>query len=116
MNTKNCAQFEVKSKSDARHVIGVVSYCHSAFEWDAANQTEYSKLTGILQDAIKGEERMRWTEECKMACRELHEHITKRPYKFLKPETMIDDDHCLVIVTDASDDAIGIRVNRRGRV
>ena len=112
---KTLTKFEVKSKSDARHVIGVIAYSHSAFEWDATNQTEYSRLTGILQDAIKGDDRMKWTEECKAACHELYEHITNRPYRYLKPETMIDDDHCLVIVTDASDDAIGmtlVRVNK----
>ena len=59
----------------------------------------------ILNDAMKVAKaptaRINWSEECVNACIELHEHIVNQPLAFWSPFDLINDDNCLVSMTDA---------------
>jgi hypothetical protein len=63
----------------------------------------------ILNDAMKvasaPRARINWGEACQTACIELHDHIVNRPLAYWSPFELINDDNCLVSMTDASDDA-----------
>ena len=42
--------YQVKTKEDAQHVIGVVQYCHSAFSMDPDTRKSYSQVLYTLMD------------------------------------------------------------------
>jgi hypothetical protein len=103
--------YPVKTKTDALHIIGVCNYTRTAFQWTDASSTRYSDLVGILQAAATSE-RLSWGAPQVEACSQLYDHITKRPLMYCSPETIIDDDHCVVIHTDASNSSIGFAIFR----
>ena len=47
-----------------------------------------------------------WDDTCKAACIELHDHIVNRPLAYWSPFELINDDNCLVAMTDASDEGV----------
>ena len=60
----------------------------------------------ILNNAMKvakaPKARINWSDECKNACIELHEHIVNQPLAFWSPFNLINDDNFLVSMTDTS--------------
>ena len=105
---RTLTEFKVTTKTDAQHVVGVIQYSHTAFEWSDDAYTRYSSLMRILTSATKVPEgkHVKWGEDCIQACLELYEHITNRPMAYWSPFNLITDDNCLVSMTDASDDAV----------
>jgi len=105
--------FKVRTKEDAQHVVGVIQYCHSAFRW-TCNQSllEYSKLISTLTASWKGidgqKTHIKWTSECQAACSRLHELIYSQPRAYWNPACILTGDYSLVIMTDASDLAVGL--------
>ena len=95
-------EYEVKTKSDAQHVIGTIQYSHTAFQWDEPESyVKYSSLMRVLTESIKVDEgkRVRWTDECKAACTDLLNHITIRPLAYWSPTDLINNGSCLVTLT-----------------
>ena len=107
---RTLTQYKVTNKEDAQHVIGTIQYSYTAFQWDDASLTRYSSLMKVLNDAMKvasaPRARINWDEACKNACIELHDHIVNRPLAYWSPFELINDDNCLVSMTDASDDGV----------
>jgi len=103
--------YPVKSRYDAMHVIGCAQYAHTAFDFDLDHLTLFNDLIATLQDAIAGPQ-IRWGDAQRTACASLTELITTRPLLYLDPRTLVDDEHCLVTMTDASDTGIGLNLFR----
>jgi hypothetical protein len=60
-------------------------------------------------------ERFQWTEECQQSVKEMERRMAKMPRAHCDPATLISDESCLIIMSDASDDGIGSglwRVNK----
>ena len=64
----------------------------------------------ILNDAMKvgtaARARINWDDACIAACIELHDHIVNQPLAYWSPFDLINDDNCLVSMTDASDEGV----------
>ena len=105
---RTLTEYKVTTKTDAQHVVGVIQYSHTAFEWSDDAYTRYSTLMRILTSATKVPEgkHVKWGEECIQACKELYEHITNRSMAYWSPFDLITEDNCLIAMTDASDDAV----------
>jgi site-specific DNA-cytosine methylase len=103
--------YPVKSRYDAMHVIGCAQYAHTAFDFDLDHLTLFNDLIAILQDAIAGPQ-IKWGDAQRTACASLTGLITTRPLLYLDPRTLVDDEHCLVTMTDASDTGIGLNLFR----
>ena len=107
---RTLTQYKVTNKEEAQHVIGTIQYSYTAFQWDEASLTRYSSLMKILNDAMKvasaPRARINWDDACKTACDEFHDHIVNRPLAYWSPFELINDDNCLVSMTDASDDGV----------
>ena len=52
--------------------------------------------------------RINWDDTCKAACVELHQHIINQPLAHWSPFELINDDNCLVSMTDASDEGVAV--------
>ena len=50
--------------------------------------------------------RINWDETCLAACLELHQHIVNQPLAYWSPVDLINDDNCLISMTDASDEGV----------
>ena len=102
--------YKVITKEDAQHAIGVIQYCHSAFEMDPETWELYSAALHTLIDASvtapTQKSRVLWGEPCKLACSYLDSLITSAPRSMWKAETILDPNHSLVVLTDASDTAL----------
>ena len=101
--------YKVKTKEDAQHVIGVVQYCHSAFRMDSDTWKAYSTALYTLMDAANAapsqKAKVVWGPSCIDACTYLTSLITNAPRAMWNPDTLLDDNHCLATMSDASDDA-----------
>ena len=107
---KTLTEFKVKNKEDAQHVIGTIQYSYTAFKWETGSITRFASLMKILNDAMKvakaPKARINWSDECINACIELHAHIVNQPLAFWSPLDLINEDNCLVSMTDASDEGV----------
>ena len=102
--------YKVITKEDAQHVIGVIQYCHSVFTMDSETWKLYSAALHTLMDAANAattqKSRVIWGEPCKTACSYIDSLITNAPRALWRADTLLDPNHCLVILTDASDTAM----------
>ena len=102
--------YKVITKEDAQHVIGVIQYCHSVFTMDSETWKLYSAALHTLMDAANAattqKSRVIWGEPCKTACSYIDSLITNAPRALWQADTLLDPNHCLVILTDASDTAM----------
>ena len=107
---KTLTEFKVTNKEDAQQVIGTIQYSYTAFKWEKGPLMRFSSLMKILNDAMKVAKapnaRINWRDECKNACIELHEHMLNQPLAFWSPFDLINDDNCIVSMTDASDEGV----------
>ena len=103
-------EYKVVTKTDAQHVIGVIQYCHSVFEMNSETWKLYSAALDTLliatNAATSQKSRVVWDEACKNACSYLTSLIHNAPRAMWKAETILDANHCLVMLTDASDTAM----------
>ena len=91
---------------DARRLIGIILYSSGAFEWSAEDPTWWAQVMKPLHDAVS-KTQLCWTPECQDSLEELRTRMTGRQRAHCNPDTLIDDDHCLVIMSDASDVGVG---------
>ena len=88
-------------------MIGTIQYSYTAFKWGKGPLTRFSSRMKILNDAMQvakaPKARINWSDECKNACIELHEHIVNQPLAFWSPFELINS---LVSMTDASDEGV----------
>ena len=96
----------VTSAKEALHVIGVVLYANSAFEWEEGSWTEFTHLVKVLRDSINPSGRVSWGEPQLTAAATLYDHISNRPRAYMRPSDLVGPDTCLVSMTDASDTAV----------
>ena len=103
-------EFSVKSSKDVQHLVGTINYAHTAFEWDRTSKIRYAELIDTIRSAAATVTRPRlcWGPDQVLACSELLDHITTRPLAFSSPTHLVDCQHCLAAMTDASDTAISI--------
>ena len=110
--TYTCTQYEVKTKEDVQHVVGSLIYMSTGFCWrNNHNYARFSELIGICNKCVDPhagqKSKVDWGDEQRAACLELMAVLKKQPYAYFDPDTMLDDDHCLIAITDASDTAVG---------
>ena len=91
---------------DARRLIGIILYSSGAFEWSAEDLTWWAQVMKPLHDAVS-KTQLCWTPECQDSLEELRARMTGLPRSHCNPDTLIDNDHCLVIMSDASDVGVG---------
>ena len=103
-----------RSRKMLQHLIGVILYSSGAFEWNIEDLTWWSAVMKPLHTAA-AKERFQWTEECQQSVKEMERRMAKMPRAHCDPATLISDESCLIIMSDASDDGIGSglwRVNK----
>lgn len=112
-------EYPVKKVSDIQHIVGVIQYANSAFEWpDRVPSPEFSELLSQLNVVTKENPRSLpnvWKSVYPPIRDRLLTLMKNRPWAYCDPHTIIDDDHCLMMTTDASDTAVAVslfRVNR----
>ena len=94
------------TKTDAKQIIGVITYSASAFQYSSEELVRHAQLMATLNGAVE-EGRIRWDHECDAAMAELRERMRNMPRKMYDPFELLDDDHCLVIMGDAAETGIG---------
>ena len=95
-----------KSIKQLRHLVGVVLYSSGAFEWTHEDLTWWAKVMKPLHEATT-KERFAWTEECAQSVLELQQRVKAMPRAHCDPSTLVDEDHCLIIMADASCEGVG---------
>ena len=103
-----------KSIKQLRHLIGVILYSSGAFEWTQQDLTWWAKIMKPLHEATT-KERFAWTEECAQSVKELEQRMKIMPRAHCDPSSLIDDDHCLIIMADASSEGVGAGIWRVAR-
>ena len=111
--------YQVKTQTDVLHVVGVIQYCSSAFSWPSGlPSAEFTDLVAALNaigQAPRKDIAHRWSREFPRVHARLRATLHNLPRAALDPATLVDADHCLVQVTDASDTGVAValfRVNR----
>ena len=95
-----------RSREMLQHLTGVILYSSGAFEWDIDDLTWWSAVMKPLHTAAANE-RIQWTEECQQSVKEMERRMAKMPRAHCDPVTLISDESCLIIMSDASDDDLG---------
>ena len=95
-----------KTEKQARHLIGVIRYSHTAFQWNPDDLLWFSKAMAPMHEAV-AQEKFKWNEECSKAIETLKKRVLQMPRAHTDPNTILDKNHCLVIITDACDDGVG---------
>ena len=96
-----------KSQKQMRRLIGIILYSSGAFEWSEDDLTWWSRVMKPLHEAACKEKYPGWTEDCERSAMELKEEMTALPKAHTRPEDLITDDSCLVIMSDACDEGVG---------
>ena len=109
--------YKVKTQTDVLHVVGVIQYCSSAFSWPnglpSAEFTDLvSALNAIGQTPNRKDIAQRWHREFPPVHARLRAMLHNIPRAALDPATLVDDNHCLVQVTDASDTGVAVALFR----
>ena len=60
-------------------------------------------------------ERFAWTEESVQSVKELEKRVKNMPRGHCDPSSLIDDNHCLIIMADASSEGMGAGIWRVAR-
>ena len=94
------------TNTDAKQVIGVITYSASAFEYATEEMVRHAQLIAILNAAVE-KDRILWDHECERAMEELGERMRNQPRKMYDPFELLDEHHCLVIMGDAAQTGIG---------
>jgi site-specific DNA-cytosine methylase len=94
------------TKKKAQHLIGVIRYSHTAFRWTPDDLLWYNKAMQPMHESV-GADTFTWGQDCKDAVSILQERMTQMPRAHSNPENMLDDTHCLVMISDACDDGVG---------
>ena len=106
----------VKTASDVLHVVGVINYCNSAFEWPTHTaSTEYSTLLDSLNSISRQPARQiaaLWNATFPDVRDRLFALMANRPWAYCDPKSIISDDSCLIMTTDASDTAVAVSLFR----
>ena len=95
-----------KTKTDAKQIIGVINYSASAFEYTNRELVRHAELMATLNAAVE-KDRIVWDVECEAAMAELRERMRNQPRKMYDPISLLDDNHCLVMMGDAAETGIG---------
>ena len=114
---KECLQeYEVRTARDIDHVVSLIQYCSSAFEWrDDVPRAKFATLVSHLHAVSKETARSipgKWKEVFPPIRSRLMQLMVNRPWVYSDPATIISDDSCLVMVTDASDTAVAVSLFR----
>ena len=114
---KECLhEYEVRTAHDIGHVVGLIQYCSSAFEWqDDVPRAEFATLVSQLNAVSKESARSipgKWKEVFPPIRSRLLQLMVNRPWAYCDPATIISDTSCLVMVTDASDTAVAVSLFR----
>ena len=108
--------YKVKTQTDVLHVVGVIQYCASAFSWpNGLPSTEFVDLIAALNAVGLSSPKdiaRRWASEFPQIHERLRAVLHNIPRAALDPATLVDDDHCLVQVTDASDTGVAVALFR----
>ena len=110
--------YEVRTACDIGHVVGLIQYCSSAFEWPGdvpRADSEYANLVSQLNAVSKESARSipsKWKEVYPPIRDRLLTFLVNRPWAYSDPATIISDSSCLVMVADASDTAVAVSLFR----
>ena len=108
--------YKVQTQTDVLHVVGVIQYCSSAFSWPTGlPSAEFTSLVAALNaigQAPRKEIKDRWAREFPPIHARLQAMLHNTPRAALDPSTLLDADHCLVQVTDASDTGVAVALFR----
>ena len=109
-------EYPVKTARDVQHVVGTIQYSNTAFEWPGlAASAEYSSLLSQLTRIASMHPKaipQAWTNTYPPIRDKLLGMMRKRAWAYLDPNSIIDDESCLVMVTDASDTAVAVTLFR----
>ena len=72
------------TKTDAKQIIGVITYSASAFEYSAEELARHAQLMATLNAAVD-KDRVQWDHECDAAMAELRERMRNLPRKMYDP-------------------------------
>ena len=93
-----------KSQKQLRRLIGIILYSSGAFEWTQNDLTWWARTMKPLHEAASQEKYPGWTAECQASVKELEDRMCKLPKAHTRPEDLITDESCLVIMSDACDE------------
>ena len=113
-NLTSCLhEYEVRNARDVGHVVGLLQYCRSAFEWpDDIPRAEFSDLLSQLNAvaALPAESiPSSWLKVYPLVRDIL---LRSSPLAYCDPASIISDVSCLVMVTDASGTAVAVSLFR----
>ena len=117
-------EYKVKTMNDAMHVVGVLQYANSAFEFDTGSWNTFTELLSILIDTYAGlqtepkgrparsEFQKRWNQPAVQNAMELlFDCITNRPRAYMDPASLVSPKTCMIAQTDASDRGEAVSCN-----
>jgi hypothetical protein len=93
-------EYTVKTQKDAQHVIGVVQYTNSAFDFGDDDWTKYIQFLSVLIDHSNATP-FRWGDDCTKACKQLCTHIANMPRAYMDPVDLLSASSCSIAHTDA---------------
>jgi len=114
---KKCLrEYSVKTVTDIQHVVGVIQYSHSAFHWpDQIALGQYSDMIGSLLEVMKEPKHRlasKWATVYPPIREKLLSLMSKNPWAYCDPRSIISDESCVVMTTDASDTAVAVTLFR----
>lgn len=96
-----------KTMKDARRLVGSLQYAHTAFDIRHSPALFGELMHPILALVRNDGSRLKMTDEAKRSIEQFNSLITNEGVIFSNPCYLIDEDHILVITTDASDLGVG---------
>ena len=116
-NLTSCLhEYEVRNARDVGHVVGLLQYCRSAFEWpDDIPRAEFSDLLSQLNTVAALPAKSipsSWLKVYPPVRDRLLSLLRNSPWAYCDPASIISDASCLVMVTDASDTAVAVSLFR----
>ena len=109
-------EYQVKNVTDIQHVVGVIQYAYSAFEWpDRTASSQYSTLLSQLNEVMKQPKQVlpkKWAAVYPPVRDKLLSLIKKQPWAYSDPRKIISENSCLIMTTDASDSAVAATLFR----
>jgi hypothetical protein len=95
-----------KTRKQAMHLIGVIRYSHTAFRWGADDLLWFNTAMAPMHGAV-ARDKYEWDERCTQGVQMLQQRMQQMPRAHTNPEELLDANHCLVVISDASDEGVG---------
>lgn len=95
-----------RSKDMVRHMLGVILYSCTAFEWVPGRLSWVGELLHPVRETLKLP-RFKWSDECSANIKTLMEHIPNAPLRLKSPNSLLTMESSFAIKHDASDHCYG---------